>query len=125
MRILVAEDDPGNQELMVEALELLGHQAEVASNGLDVVKLAHQEVYGLIFMDCGLPFLSGVDAVSRLRASGAQCQSAGVPIIALTGDVSRSKRDECLESGMNDVLTKPVSLEDLERVIHRWEGEVA
>jgi PAS domain S-box-containing protein len=117
-RVLLVEDNPTNQILAVEYLRRIGCLVMVARNGRDAVDLAAKRDYDLILMDCHLPELDGFEATGLIRKhEGARRR---VPIIALTANAMIGDRERCLGAGMDDYLSKPVSLEELTACIRRW-----
>lgn len=119
LRILVAEDNPINQKVVAKMLERDGHRVIVASDGRQALELAAREPFDLILMDVQMPGLSGLEVTRRIREQ----ESAGgdhVPIIALTASAMKGDRERCLEAGMDDYLTKPISPAALREAIARY-----
>ncbi len=104
-RVLVAEDNIVNREVITALLEPLGFQVDCAVDGHDAVRLGRAHGYDLVLMDMQMPRLNGLDAARALRAMAGW---AHTPIVALTADALTESRAECLAAGMNDFLTKPV-----------------
>lgn len=116
-RALVAEDNHVNQIVAVAMLKKLGWEADVAINGVEAVSMFEQAPYDVILMDCQMPELDGFGATRRIR----ELQSPDrIPIIAMTANAMDSDRDECLAAGMDDFVTKPVSIDRLSAVLQRW-----
>jgi CheY-like chemotaxis protein/HPt (histidine-containing phosphotransfer) domain-containing protein len=121
-RILVAEDNMVNQRLAVKQLKKLGYNADAVSDGNEVLRAVERVRYDIIFMDCQMPEMDGYEVTLRIRQME---QAAPLPrpgpsyIIALTANVLDGDRERCMEAGMNDYLTKPVHLPDLESVLQR------
>lgn len=113
-RILLVEDNPINRRVLSLLLCKLGYAVDSVGDGLGAVE-ASQLDYDVILMDCRLPDIDGREATRRVRARG--CRSR---IVALTANASRQDRAHCLEAGMDDYLSKPVSAQRLERVLRRW-----
>ena len=111
MHILVAEDNDINWEIISMMLEMYGIETERAVNGQIAVELAEAgaEKYDLIFMDIQMPFMNGLEATRRIRASKNR-QAAVIPIIAMTADAFSENVAECLEAGMNGHIAKPVDI---------------
>ena len=116
-RILVVEDDWGNQRVIESMLRRVGFEVAIASNGLDGLELVARQNWTLVFMDMHMPDLSGPEVTRRIRALENQ---KDLPIVALTANVRSEDRDECLEAGMNDFLTKPIRVQDLYACLRRW-----
>jgi PAS domain S-box-containing protein len=117
-RVLLAEDNPVNQEVAVAMLEQLGCSVVRAANGRAAVTHALAERFDLVLMDCQMPEMDGFDATRMLRASGGL--GAQVPIVALTANALAGDRDRCLDAGMDDYLSKPFSFEQLGAALRRW-----
>lgn len=118
--ILVAEDNPVNQEVMTGMLEHVGITAVIAQNGRDAVDLLQQDpdAYDLVFMDCQMPVMDGFDATAEIR--GGSDAIKNITIIALTANVMTGDRERCLAAGMNDYIGKPVNERDLEKALMKW-----
>ena len=116
-RILLVEDNPINQQVAMDMLQSVGLSAEIADNGRDALVLAENRRYDLILMDMQMPVMGGLDATREIRRLP---DYAEVPIIALTANAFESHRQECLRTGMNDFLTKPVNPEKLYAKLQQW-----
>lgn len=116
--VLVAEDNPVNQKLAVIMLEKSGYHVEIAQNGREAVEkyTANPGRFDLIFMDLHMPEMDGFTACTEIRSRG----FSSVPIIAMTADVLQEDRLECLSTGMNDYLSKPVSQEAVLAILRKW-----
>jgi CheY-like chemotaxis protein len=117
-RVLLAEDNAVNLKLGVRLLERLGCRVDGAGNGREAVEMAERLPYDLIFMDCRMPEMDGYEASREIRSRRAA--GTHVPIVALTAHAVMGAREECLEAGMDDYLTKPARPADLERMLRRW-----
>ncbi len=118
VRVLAAEDNVINQRVMVRLLEQLGCQVDLANDGAEAVERVSSGAYDLVLMDCQMPVLDGFDATHRIRVQGGT--AARIPIIAVTAHALAGDRERCLAGGMDDYLTKPLRLDDLQRVLARW-----
>jgi CheY-like chemotaxis protein/HPt (histidine-containing phosphotransfer) domain-containing protein len=118
-RILLVEDNPVNQKLTVKQLEKLGYTSEVAENGMKALDLHSKSDYDLILMDCQMPEMDGY-ATTRLIRQSENGSGNHIPIVALTADALLGDREKCLEVGMDDYLSKPVSISQLRHVLERW-----
>jgi signal transduction histidine kinase/CheY-like chemotaxis protein/HPt (histidine-containing phosphotransfer) domain-containing protein len=116
-RILVAEDVPTNQRIIVEMIQMLGHEVEIASNGHIAVAKYKSGEYSLIFMDCQMPIMDGYDATREIRKFESEQQLAPVRIIALTAGSDKEDRDKCRQAGMDGYLTKPFSISNIQKNI--------
>jgi CheY-like chemotaxis protein len=118
LRVLVAEDNPVNQRVAVRMLERLGLGADVAADGREAVQSYARQPYAAILMDCQMPELDGFEATARIRAR--EEPGRHVPIIAMTASAMRGDRERCLAAGMDDYVSKPVTVESLRAVLERW-----
>ena len=119
---LVVEDDPVNQMVVHEMLKKIGCEVDVVDNGEGATRAVRERRYDIVFMDCHMPVLDGLEATRRIRAWEQQRSGGAVVIVALTADSLASFRQRCLEAGMNDFMTKPVSTVQLAATIERWTG---
>ncbi len=116
LKILVAEDNPVNQRLMVALLKKRGHEVQLAGDGKQAVELFAKEKFDLILMDWQMPVLSGLEATAEIRKL--ESKSGGhVPIVALTANAMEGDREQCIAAGMDDYLAKPIKPEELWRVL--------
>lgn len=117
-RVLVADDNPVNQEIAVHLLEKLGCKSDAASDGMQAVDMHRAQAYDLILMDCNMPGLDGFQATQRIRmAESSNCRT---PIVALTACTSQEEREQCLAAGMDDFLAKPIRPQTLKEMLARW-----
>ena len=119
--VLLVEDDVVNQMLVQEQLKMLGCNVEVAADGEAGHRAASAARYDIVFMDCHMPVMDGYEATRRIRAEERRAGTR-TTIVALTADSLASDRARCLESGMDDFMTKPVSSSQLSAAIQRWTG---
>ena len=115
-RILVAEDNPTNQLVLLAQLGSLGYQARAVANGVEAVEAARLEAYDLVLMDCQMPEMDGFEATRRIR----QSDRPHVPVVAVTADAMVGDRERCIREGMDDYLAKPVALDPLADVLATW-----
>jgi len=115
LKILVCEDNPLNQRIMVLLLQEQGHQVTLADDGTQGLKAWEAGEFDLILMDLQMPNLGGVDATREIRRRG-----GNLPIVALTARAVEGDRQTCLAAGMDDYLTKPVRSDVLREVLERW-----
>jgi signal transduction histidine kinase/CheY-like chemotaxis protein len=118
-QVLLAEDNEVNQMVVQAMLEQLGCRVEIVSNGLQADEALRSRAFDLVFMDCHMPEMDGYEATRRIRAHE-QPLGRRTPIVALTAAALAEDRDRCLACGMDDYLTKPVSLPQLRGVLTRW-----
>jgi two-component system, sensor histidine kinase and response regulator len=111
MRVLVADDDPTNQRVVLAMLVRLGHQVDVVSNGHQVVEAVQKVPYDLVLMDVEMPELDGPSATRAIRRLDGPVSR--LPIIALTANAMAGAREEYLAAGMNGYVAKPIKLREL------------
>lgn len=110
---LLVEDNRINQRVAVGMLRRLGVTARTADDGAAALAILADEAFDVVFMDVQMPGLDGLEATRRLRAGGAGERNRDVPVIAMTGHVSREDRQACTDAGMNEYVAKPISGERL------------
>ncbi len=119
-RILLVEDNPVNLLVAQKMLAVFGHRADTAADGEAALSRMAQTNYDLVLMDCQMPVLDGYTATRRWRASEAAQGSDHLPIVAMTANAMAGDRQRCLDAGMDDYLSKPVSREQLDACLGRW-----
>lgn len=120
--VLVAEDNPVNQEVVLSMLELFGCQAHLVENGEAAIQAVRNNGhYDIILMDCQMPLKDGYDATAEIRKMEREKNNVnGIPVIALTANALEGDRERCLIAGMNDYLSKPFKQEHLHLCLKRW-----
>ncbi len=121
LRILLAEDHPINQQVIVEQLAALGYHADCAPNGQEALDLLAQKSYDLVLMDCQMPVLDGYETAQKLRER--EKGDRHTFVIALTAHAMPGEREKCLAAGMDDYLSKPVDLDALAVVLKKYEPQ--
>ncbi len=121
LRILLAEDNPINQAVVVRMLEKMGHQIEIAHNGQQAVKILGSGTFDLVFMDVQMPVMDGLSATRSIRDR--ESSTGGrIPIIAMTAHAMKGDRERCLEAGMDGYLSKPINSRSIEQMLERFFG---
>ena len=121
LRILLAEDNPVNQQLAVGLLTKRGYQVRVAENGRKALEMLEADHFDLILMDVQMPEMGGFEATAAIRARE-QLVGGHVPIVALTAHAMSGDRERCLASGMDDYASKPLRIQELTAIIERLTG---
>lgn len=119
-RILLVEDNETNRLLAQTQLESLGFQVDTVNDGEACLRAIESKNYSLILMDCQMPILDGISATKKIREREAQEKKTRLPIIAMTANAISGDRERCLAAGMDDYLSKPFELADLENKIAHW-----
>ena len=119
LRVLVADDNPFNQELFVALMEGRGLDITLASDGRQAVAAVEATPFDIVLMDMQMPVMDGLEATRAIRGLG----EAALPIVALTANVVPSQIALCLAAGMNDHLAKPYTTEEALAVLARWTRE--
>jgi len=121
LKVLLAEDDLINQSLAVAFLTKLGASVDTADNGKEAVKSFKNNKYDIIFMDCEMPEMDGFDATRGIRKIESELnEEYPIPIIAMTAYAARGDRDNCIASGMNDHVPKPITVNVLQEVAEKY-----
>ncbi|MEP7050894.1 MAG: response regulator [Pseudomonadota bacterium] len=119
-KLLVAEDNPINQEVLTEVLSGLNYSADVVSNGRLAVEAWAKGAYPLILMDCQMPELDGYAAAREIRRREGEGEGARVAIIAVTAHALVGERERAIAAGMDDYVTKPINPKLLHEALERW-----
>ncbi|HET8693044.1 MAG TPA: ATP-binding protein [Aquabacterium sp.] len=120
--VLMAEDNDINALVATNFLEIIGARTERVKDGREAVRHALRDINrpDLILMDCDMPIMDGYEATREIRTQEQQLALPRIPIVALTATAGDSERQDCLDAGMDDFLSKPCVLEDLSKVLQRW-----
>jgi PAS domain S-box-containing protein len=116
-RILVAEDNLINQQVVREFLNLAGIHVEIANNGKEAMALLENNTFDAVLMDMHMPEMDGFEATKLIRS---QARFAELPVIALTAGVAKEERERCMASGMNDFIPKPINPQKLLWTLVQW-----
>jgi CheY-like chemotaxis protein len=119
-RLLLAEDDTTNQVVIRAILSRSGYQVDLATNGLEAVRLLEQNDYDLVLMDCMMPEMDGYQATATIRDRSSGVRNHDLPIIALTANAMKEDRDLGLQAGKDDYLSKPVEVAELLAKLEKW-----
>jgi signal transduction histidine kinase/CheY-like chemotaxis protein len=116
LRILVAEDNPVNQAVIMRALQKMGHTPVLAQNGKEALASASAEKFDLVFMDVQMPEMDGLSATVAIRESERN-SGTHLPIFAMTAHAMKGDRERCLQAGMDGYIAKPVRFSDIEQTL--------
>lgn len=116
LTVLVVEDDPMSRTFMLKMMNRIGIEADLAVDGLEAMRLYNKNTYDLIFMDIQMPVMNGYET-TRLIREQEKLTDVYTPIIAITAYALEEDREKCLKAGMDDYLSKPVSVDHLLEVI--------
>ena len=119
-RVLVAEDNITNQEVLQSILRKMGLDADVAANGAEVVDALQRQPYDLVLMDVQMPGMDGLQAVRLVRNPESAVLNHHIPVVAMTAHAMEGDRQECLRAGMDDYLAKPIRIADLVAALEKW-----
>jgi CheY-like chemotaxis protein len=117
--ILVAEDNDVNQMVVEQILETTGHSFAIVGDGRQALEMFHKLQPKLVLMDVSMPNMNGLEATQAIREAEKEI-GGRVPIIGLTAHALKGDREMCLESGMNDYMSKPISPDKLTAKIEEW-----
>lgn len=121
LRVLIVDDNATNQKVIERFLKKIGCRVEVAGNGEEAIAAFRRGGLDLIFMDCQMPELDGYEATRIIRSIEKESKSESrLPIVALTAHALSGDREKCMQAGMDDYVSKPVSLNTLKQTIERW-----
>jgi len=119
LNLLVAEDNPLNQEITKGILESLGNQVTLVENGQEAIQLFEEKDFDLIFMDIQMPVMNGFEATKHIRASK-NPRAQTIPIIAMTAHAMSGDREKSLEAGMDEHVAKPINIAALKETLMKW-----
>jgi CheY-like chemotaxis protein len=119
-RVLLVEDNATNRLVARNFLQKLGMHVVDAGNGQEAVDILAEEDFDVVFMDVQMPVMDGIQATKIIRDSASGVRNHEIPVIAMTAHAMKGDEQICLESGMNDYLSKPVQLDGLRKKLDRW-----
>jgi CheY-like chemotaxis protein/HPt (histidine-containing phosphotransfer) domain-containing protein len=120
MHILLVEDDLTNQQVALGLLNQLGMVVDVASNGVEAIKVLEKSEFDLVLMDVQMPEMGGLETTRYIRNVQSTVLDHALPIIAMTALAFQGDRERCLDAGMNDYVSKPIDWQMLAEVLNRW-----
>jgi signal transduction histidine kinase/HPt (histidine-containing phosphotransfer) domain-containing protein len=119
LRILLVDDVHVNRKSASLLLQHMGHKVMVAENGINAIQILKTNAFDLIFMDLEMPEMGGVEATKLIRQGQAGKQTQNIPVIAMTAHAMAYIKKECLEAGMNDFISKPISKKALTKILSK------
>jgi CheY-like chemotaxis protein len=123
-RVLVAEDNPVNQQVALGLLTRRGHRVTLVENGREAVDAVARDPFDVVLMDLQTPVMGGLDATAAIRAREAE-SGRRVPVIAMTAHAMRGDRERCLDAGMDGYLSKPIDKDALFAAVERTDEVIA
>ena len=118
--VLVAEDNPINQKLIMNLLQKFGMNVKVVENGEEAINAYKTNSFDIVFMDIQMPVLGGVEATEHIKAYETEIAKAHTPIIALTANALSGDKERYIKAGMDDYLPKPIIIEQLLRILNKY-----
>lgn len=125
LRLLVVDDNPNNLLITSKLSQYLGYEAETVRNGIEALSKLKEDPFDIVLMDVRMAPINGIETTRKIRDGEAGEQCASAYIIAVTAHALQGDRERCLESGMNDYLSKPLTLERLEESLNRARNELS
>lgn len=119
LHVLLAEDNPVNQQLALELLQMRGHNVRIAENGKEVLSALEREPFDVILMDLQMPVMDGFQTTAAVRERERKT-GAHIPIIAITGSAMQGDRQRCLDAGMDGYLCKPIRFRELFETVEQF-----
>jgi signal transduction histidine kinase/DNA-binding response OmpR family regulator len=120
VHILLADDNRINRQLALKIIHGLGYSADAVENGREVVKALKKNHYDLVLMDIQMPEMDGFEATAEIRRRQFKVPGCDIPIIAITANAMKGDKEQCLEAGMDDYVTKPIDPTELAEKIKHW-----
>ncbi len=118
--VLLVEDNSVNQLVAKGMLKKFGITVDLSYNGKEALIALQTLPYDLVFMDCQMPVMDGLEATRQIRSTNSSVLNHGIPIIAMTANAMEGDRERCLDAGMSDYLSKPINKEKLEQALLAW-----
>ena len=120
IKVLIAEDNQLSQKVIRGMMQKLGIDHTLVNNGREAVQAVMREHFDIVLMDCDMPFVDGYAATQEIRQWERQESREALPILALTAHILEEQKQKALNSGMNEHLSKPIELGDLQNALLRW-----
>jgi two-component system sensor histidine kinase/response regulator len=120
-RLLLAEDNEINQMVAEGILTILGYEVDIVADGAAALEALARSSYAAVLMDCHMPVMDGFAATRQLR--GDEVAGTHIPVIAMTAAAMSEDRERCLAAGMDDHISKPVTIEAMDTVLRQWVRE--
>jgi CheY-like chemotaxis protein len=120
IRVLAVDDSETNLEVLVGQFEVLGLALDTATNGIEALTLWRERSHALVLTDIHMPDMDGFELTRQMRADESALNRPRTPIVALTANALKGEAERCLEAGMDDYLTKPLTLDRLREAVARW-----
>lgn len=118
--VLVAEDNDINRVVTLEILEFLGLDVHLVENGAEALQAVLRHSFDLILMDCQMPILDGLETTRQIRTLEDTSGLIRTPIVALSGNTAAEEKANCLGAGMDDYLSKPFTVPELQHMVEKW-----
>ena len=119
LSILLVEDNLVNQKVATKILERIGLEADIAGNGEVAIEMVQTKPYDLVFMDMEMPVMDGLDSTKEIKAIEADLSKMPI-IIAMTANALPGDRERCLQAGMDDFISKPITVESVKTILKKW-----
>jgi PAS domain S-box-containing protein len=123
LNVLLVDDVKVNIMVANALLNSFGHNVHSVMNGVDALNALRERDFDLVFMDCQMPEMDGYQCATLIRSNDSGVRDSKIPIVAMTAHAMSGDREKCLEAGMDDYISKPISQEMLQAAIERWRGK--
>jgi len=120
LKLMVVEDNHINRIVANSIFNKLGYSIDIANNGFEAIQILKQVRYDIIFMDIQMPIMDGFDATKEIRHSDELILNKNTTIVAMTANAMKGDKEKCLAIGMNDYVSKPITMEVINKVINKW-----
>lgn len=125
VRVLLVEDELVNQMVCKQVLQKMGIEVTAVENGQQAIDAVFSDRFDLVLMDCQMPVMDGYAATRSIRTDEQARSLPRLPIIAFTAHAMRGDREACIDAGMDDYLSKPFEIVDLQNILQQWLPEVS